>query len=81
MKIPSLDDLTLITKTMGKGTLLIVFFIMLMLGWAFTPIVIFWALNTIFPVLAIPYTLENWAAGMMLYLILTPDSTSFCKNK
>jgi hypothetical protein len=28
----------------------------------FGPLLSIWALNTLFPVLAIPYTLENWAA-------------------
>jgi hypothetical protein len=28
----------------------------------FGPLLSIWALNTLFPVLAIPYTLETWAA-------------------
>ena len=30
------------------------------------PIATIWALNTLFPVLAIPYTLETWAAAIVL---------------
>jgi hypothetical protein len=32
----------------------------------FGPFLIIWALNTLFPVLAIPYTLETWAATILL---------------
>lgn len=30
------------------------------------PLVSIWALNTLFPVLAIPYTIETWLAAMVL---------------
>jgi hypothetical protein len=30
------------------------------------PILIIWSLNTLFPVLAIPYTLNTWAAAVLL---------------
>jgi hypothetical protein len=30
------------------------------------PILTIWALNTLFPVLAIPYTLSTWAATVIL---------------
>ena len=33
---------------------------------AFLPFLTIWALNTLFPVLAIPYTLETWAAAILL---------------
>jgi hypothetical protein len=36
----------------------------------FGPIVGIWALNTLFPLLAIPYTLTSWAAFMALAVIL-----------
>ena len=32
----------------------------------FGPILGIWSLNTLFPVLAIPYTLETWAAYFLL---------------
>lgn len=32
----------------------------------FLPFLSIWALNTLFPVLAIPYTLETWAASILL---------------
>ena len=33
----------------------------------FGPIAGIWSLNTLFPVLAIPYTLETWAAFFLLF--------------
>ena len=32
----------------------------------FAPFLTIWSLNTLFPVLAIPYTLETWAAVILL---------------
>ena len=37
----------------------------------FGPIAGIWSLNTLFPVLAIPYTLETWAAYFLLFGSLT----------
>lgn len=31
-----------------------------------TPLLLLWVLNTLFPVLAIPYTLSTWAASFVL---------------
>ena len=31
------------------------------------PFITIWSLNTLFPVLAIPYTLETWAAAIALH--------------
>lgn len=33
---------------------------------AFGPLLTIWALNTLFPVLAIPYTLETWFAVIVV---------------
>lgn len=33
---------------------------------AFGPILTIWSLNTLFPVLNIPYTLETWAAALLI---------------
>jgi hypothetical protein len=30
------------------------------------PLITIWSLNTLFPVLAIPYTLETWAATVII---------------
>lgn len=32
----------------------------------FGPLALIWSLNTLFPVLTIPYTLETWFATLML---------------
>jgi len=37
----------------------------------FGPIVGIWSLNTLFPVLHIPYTLETWAAYFLVFGSLT----------
>lgn len=34
------------------------------------PLVTIWALNVLFPVLAIPYTLETWFASFWLFAFL-----------
>ena len=33
----------------------------------FGPILTIWSLNTLFPILAIPYTIETWAATWLLF--------------
>lgn len=37
----------------------------------FIPFLSIWALNTLFPVLAIPYTVQTWAAAIILGGTLT----------
>ena len=34
------------------------------------PILTIWALNTLFPVLAIPYTIETWVAALIVGALL-----------
>jgi hypothetical protein len=34
------------------------------------PFITVWALNALFPLLAIPYTLETWAAMVILQVVL-----------
>jgi len=41
------------------------------------PILIIWALNTLFPALEIPYTIETWAAAAVLN---APFTTRFVKK-
>ncbi len=36
------------------------------------PLLILWALNTLFPVLAIPYTVWTWLAALILGSTLSP---------
>lgn len=48
---------------MIKITLLVLAILtMLVIG----PILMIWSMNTLFPVLAIPYTLDTWAAAVLL---------------
>lgn len=44
------------------------------------PILYIWALNTLFPVLAIPYTLETWSAAVLLHIFFS-QSISIKKDK
>ena len=41
------------------------------------PIATIWALNALFPVLAIPYTLETWFATVIIGGIIRGDGVSF----
>lgn len=56
---------------MFKAILLLVLVLVLV---AFSPLALIWALNTLFPVLSIPYTLEMWAASSVVISILTWES-------
>ena len=40
------------------------------------PLVTIWAINTLFPVVNIPYTLETWAATVILISILSPSTST-----
>ena len=46
---------------------------------AFGPIATIWALNTLFPALAIPYTFETWCAAVILGSVI--QSTNFSSKK
>lgn len=35
------------------------------------PILYIWSLNTLFPVLAIPYTIQTWAATVLLHIFFS----------
>lgn len=45
------------------GILLVVLAFAILIG---MPIALIWALNTLFPVLAIPYTIETWLAAFII---------------
>ena len=40
---------------------------------ALGPLLILWSLNTLFPVLAIPYTIWTWLAALILGAIVSPS--------
>jgi len=41
-----------------------------------TPLITIWALNTLFPTLAIPYSIETWLATMILAAVLKTRVTN-----
>ena len=53
--------------------LLILLFVVVFLG----PLVTIWSLNTLFPVLAIPYSIETWLATAVIAGIFRGDGVSF----
>jgi len=50
---------------------LIVGLLLIAVAVVFGPILGIWSLNTLFPVLAIPYTWQTWAAYFLLFGSLT----------
>ena len=59
---------------MSKETFLIILLILLII---LGPIVTIWSLNTLFPVLAIPYSIETWLATAVIAGIFRGDGISF----
>ena len=59
---------------MSKTTVLL---ILLILTVVFGPLVTIWSLNTLFPVLAIPYSVETWLATVVVAGIFRGDGVSF----
>ena len=49
-------------KLVAAGAMILVIIAIVILG----PLITIWALNTLFPVLAIPYTLETWFAVVVV---------------
>jgi hypothetical protein len=46
----------------------------------FGPLLTIWALNILFPVLAIPYTFETWCAAVILGLFLHGDGIKITRK-
>jgi len=55
---------------MLKGIGIVVIIALVVLLVIFGPFFTIWALNTLFPILAIPYTFETWCAAILLGLFL-----------
>jgi len=51
---------------MGKLSTILFAIIVLVVVIAIGPIVTIWAVNTLFPTVAIPYTIETWVAVVIL---------------
>jgi hypothetical protein len=49
--------------TKGNIILVLVLAVMVVIG---TPLALIWSLNTLFPVLAIPFTVETWLAAFLI---------------
>jgi len=45
------------------------------------PLATIWALNTLFPVLAIPTTVETWMAAFLLTAVVSGQGLSFSSKK
>jgi hypothetical protein len=56
-------------------TKIVVFLLLALLVIVFGPFLSIWALNTLFPVLAIPYTFDTWCAVILLKGFLTVQVT------
>ena len=59
---------------MSKVTLVLIFVIAVVI---FGPLLTIWSLNTLFPVLAIPYSIETWLATVVIAGIFRGDGVSF----
>ena len=57
---------------MLKGILLVLLFVLVLI---FGPLALIWALNTLFPVLLIPYTFETWLAAVVFNMFFVPSKT------
>lgn len=53
-------------RNLGIGAILALVILLVVFGPFFT----IWALNTLFPVLAIPFTFETWCATILLGMFL-----------
>ena len=51
---------------MSTDLKIILLIALLVVLFVFGPLITIWSLNTLFPVLAIPYTWETWAATVVL---------------
>lgn len=51
-------------------------FVLAVLGvFVLCPLLGIWALNTLFPIVSIPYTLKTWAAALVLIGLLSVKSS------
>ena len=66
---------------MNKTTSLSVFLVFAIIILVFAPLLTIWALNTLFPILAIPYSFETWAAASIIAAIVRGDGATTFKGK
>jgi len=65
----------------SSNTGLILMLIFIVLVAIFGPLFTIWALNTLFPALAIPFTFETWAAVILLGIFIRGDGIKFGDKK
>jgi hypothetical protein len=53
----------------------LIFFTLIVAGLLFTPLLLLWSLNTLFPVLSIPYTVQTWVAAVVIIAFLHRNVT------
>ena len=61
-------------KKMSKVTLMLILIVFVVIV---GPLLTIWSLNTLFPVLAIPYSIETWLATVIVAGIFRGDGISF----
>ena len=61
---------------MSKETLALLWFLVIVAVVIAGPLLSIWALNTLFPVLAIPYAFDTWLAAMVLAGLFKTSITS-----
>jgi hypothetical protein len=54
------------TKTNNSVFTILVAIVVILLILIFAPLLTIWSLNTLFPTLEIPYTMETWAATVII---------------
>ncbi len=59
-------------KMTSRDILAILFIVLVVALIVIGPIITIWALNTLFPVLAIPYTFWTWLATIILGAVFSP---------
>ena len=61
---------------MNKTIVWLFLFLLLLVLALVTPLVTIWALDTLFPALAIPYNIETWLATIILAAVLKTRVTN-----
>jgi hypothetical protein len=66
---------------MNKTFSILVAIVVILFLLIIAPFLTIWSLNTLFPVLEIPYTFETWSATILLTAVLQSSSLSFKNRK
>jgi hypothetical protein len=63
-----------------NATKIITLIAILIVAALFMPIIIIWSLNTLFPVLVIPYTFKTYIAAFVIATFLTGNGIKYTKK-